>query len=238
MKYILHLIKNDLRVVLRDPTLRVFILLPFMMIAVARFAFPPLGEAFPEIIPYLPVILVLASVQLIVAFSFITSFLILDEKDEQILPALRILPVSPGLFIATRTLMGAVLTLIFSFALLEIAGYSPFNTLEHLGLATLISILTPAMALATASLASNKVEGAALFKGLLLLIYIPVILMFIPAAWTWFFAIFPSFWAFRFAQDALIGSESIALIWLAGLIVCLIALALAVRLFSRKVLEK
>ena len=99
MKSILLYTRNDLRLIFRDPVLYFMFFVPVLFIILLRFAMPPLFEVLPVLTSYKMVILV--SICLVTAMfpAFIFSFIMLDEKDLEVLAVIRVLPVSADGFI-------------------------------------------------------------------------------------------------------------------------------------------
>lgn len=92
--------KNDLKNVGRDSLLLQVMLVPFLFVVSVRLLIPPvesyLQNSFGfELAPYYPLILSFFFVLNIpLLFGAVTGFLILDERDDDTLTALRVTPVS------------------------------------------------------------------------------------------------------------------------------------------------
>ena len=92
--------------VFRDPMLRLFLLMPLLVLAVVVWLVPLLFAAYPAARDYDYVILMLAGMQTSTMFGFINGFVFLEEKDEQVFSALRVMPVSAGMLVGVRMLLG------------------------------------------------------------------------------------------------------------------------------------
>ena len=92
MNSILTYTRNDLKLIFRDPVLYVMFIVPLLFILLLRFGLPPLFEVMTVLVSYKMVIL--ASICLVTAMfpAFIFSFIMLDEKDLEVMAAIRVLP--------------------------------------------------------------------------------------------------------------------------------------------------
>ena len=113
---------NDLRLIFRDPVLYVMFFVPLLLIILLRFGLPPLIQLLPVLASYKMVIL--ASICLVTAMfpAFIFSFIMLDEKDLEVLAAIRVLPVSSSVFILYRLLFISLFSLFFNLLILILSN--------------------------------------------------------------------------------------------------------------------
>jgi fluoroquinolone transport system permease protein len=171
----------------------------------------------------------------------VVGLLLLDEQDEGSLTALRVTPLGMARYIAWRTAAPVALCMAFSFASVVIVApvfeAPPPGPLAMLAVAFLAALGTPLMALAVASVATNKVEGLAVIKGLGFLILAAFIAWWVPWPWRWLFGLFPTWWPteayWRFAGEP--GPGGPWLVWGLGLVVHAALLWALGRRFARRV---
>ena len=99
MKKLLKVAVNDFRLVFRDNSLKIFIALPLLNLVVIRYAVPYIAGVYEVVQDYIHVILMLATMQGSIAFGFIYSMVLVDEKDTNVAKVYGILPVSKFWFV-------------------------------------------------------------------------------------------------------------------------------------------
>lgn len=203
MKILSNLILGDIRQIFRDKTLTFFLFSPLILILFIRLFIPFITERFPEIAPYHSNILMFASIQTAIMFGFITSFIILDEKDENVLQVIRILPISPVLFILYRLAFATIISGIGAFLMLSFGGIAFPGYVNSILLSIQYGLTAPFITLIVATFAKNKVEGMAYFKGLDLILLLPMMVFFIEGNFKYGFALVPSFWTFSLFQKTM-----------------------------------
>ena len=104
MHKIANLVKGDLTLIFRDRMLSLFLFAPIVLILFVRLVVPYITDVHPVIEEYHSYIMMFAGIQTAILFGFITSFMILEEKDEQVIEVIRVLPVSTSFFILYRLL--------------------------------------------------------------------------------------------------------------------------------------
>lgn len=91
---------NDLKSIRREPLLLYMLVIPPIMVLVFRLILPPatayLSENFDfDLVPYYPMLLSFFFVlQIPLLFGVLVGLLVLDEKDDNTLTALRVTPIS------------------------------------------------------------------------------------------------------------------------------------------------
>ena len=233
MNRILTLSANDFRVVFRDPMLRIFLFLPLLVLGGVVWGVPMLFAAFPAAQAYDYVILMLACMQTATMFGFINGFVFLEEKDEHVFAALRVMPVSAGTLIGVRMLLGFAIAALTTVALLRLAPWVRMSWLQMILMALQYALLTPLLALLVANFAQNKVEGLAQFKLYNFVLNLPVLIYFLPYRLLHALAVIPTYWTFR-SVEALHGEGSFLLYYGVGTMVYVLVLVGLVRFFEKK----
>lgn len=209
MKKLVTLVQSDLKLIFRDKTLLTFLVLPVVLVIAFKFLMPVLVETLPVLEEYRALIGMFASIQTAIMFGFITSFLILDEKDENVMQVIRILPISTSYFILYRMLFATVFSSIAAYAMITLSGIAYPGNIEAILLAILYGLTAPTISLVIATYAKNKVEGMAYFKGIDLLLMLPLASFFVGSGVSLLFSIVPSYWTFMLYDKAYAGEPSL-----------------------------
>jgi hypothetical protein len=206
MAYFLKLVKNDLRNVIRDRFL-VFgmFIYPIMIIIFSRILVHLISPRIQDSIEFaspafFPVFFLLFSLFIPIIFGFISSFLLLDEKDEHLLTVLKVMPISRNNFLAIRmffmSLFAFIILLIFP-PLSGLIDTNQFNYFAYIPVAILYSLFTPFIALLVSTFATNKVQAFAIFKISATVFMLPLFAFFlIQDNFKYIFSPIPNFWTF------------------------------------------
>lgn len=237
MKKILSLINADLRQIFRDKTLTVFLFGPMVLIVLLRLFVPYLTTQYPVIEPYQPMIIMFAGIQTAISFGFIISFIILDEKDENVLQVIRVLPISPFYFILYRLLFATVFSSLGAFLLINLSGIAYPGLMNSVLLSVQYGLTAPFITLIITTYAKNKVEGMAFFKGVDLILLLPLLSFFTEGNFAYIFSIIPAFWTYNLFNESISGGN-ILLYFSIGLIVYSTVIALLFIQFKRAVFDR
>lgn len=187
---------SDFKLIFRDASLRIFFFMPLLIVAVVGWFCPYLVKTYPATEDYMIYVVLLSCTQAATMYGFIYSMVFLDERDTEVAKVYSILPISKNKLLLGRLLLPYVLSALSTFVVLLV---QPFYTNYSWGMwlvyALLFAFLAPIMALAVASLANNKMEGMTWYKGLNLLVTLPVAAFFVPG-YSYFFGVLPTFWPF------------------------------------------
>ena len=219
MSQIFTLSVNDFRMVFRDPMLRIFLFMPLLVLAVVIWVVPVLFAAYPAARDYDYVILMLAGMQTSTMFSFINGFVFLEEKDEQVLAALRVLPVSAGMLVGVRMLLGFAVACLVNGVLFRLTPWVAMGWGQTVLMATQYALLAPLLALLVATFAQNKVEGLAQFKLYNFALNLPALIYFLPYKLLHALAVIPTYWTFR-SVEALHDGGDLWFFYGIGTLVC------------------
>jgi fluoroquinolone transport system permease protein len=175
----------------------VLLFVPLIFAVSLRFAVPLIERSLPIAGGYRPHVVSLFCMLAGVFPALMLSFIMLDEKDEDLFPAFRVLPISPLRFLLARLVL--VATLGFVYALIIMAGSRLvlYSLPAMLSLSSLCALLAPAATLVIVSVAGNKIEGLTVSKGLFPAILLPLAGVVAPAWWTSAFAVLPTYWIYR-----------------------------------------
>ena len=234
MNQILILSANDFCMVFRDPMLRIFLFMPLLVLAVVVWVVPVLFAAYPAARDYDHVILMLAGMQASTMFGFINGFVFLEEKDEQVFSALRVLPVSAKMLVGVRMLLGFAVACLINMVLFRIVPWVTMGWGQTVLLSMQYALLAPLLALLVATFAQNKVEGLAQFKLYNFALNLPALIYFLPYRLLHTLAVIPTYWTFRSVEALPVGGDfwffyGIGTLGYGGVLVGL------VRIFERRV---
>ena len=232
---------NDLKSIRRDSLLISMLVIPPIMVLAVRLIVPRLTERLAvsfnfDLVPYYPMLLsFLFVLQLPLLFGLLTGLLILDERDDDTLTALRVTPISMTGYALYRGGAAVLLSTLYVIIALPLTGLMPPTLLPAvIPIAVLSGILAPLFGLVLATLASNKVEGLALMKALGIFLLGPLAAYFIDSNWQLLLGILPTYWPAKAFWVA--GSdENFWPYFLIGLAYNLALVALLLRRFREKV---
>jgi fluoroquinolone transport system permease protein len=233
--------RNDIKSIKRDSLLIYMLIIPPIMVLAVRLILPWLTNRLADnfafdLVPYYPMILSFFFVlQLPLLFGLLVGLLILDERDDDTLTALRVTPISMTGYAIYRGGAATLLSTLYIVIALPSTGLMPLTLLPALiPIAILSGIMAPLFGLILATFASNKVEGLALMKALGIFLLGPLATYFIESNWQLLMGILPTYWP---AKAFWVASEG-GNFWpyvVVGAIYSLLLVALLLRRFKAKV---
>jgi len=244
MVYILKLAVNDLRNIIRD---RMFVFLffayPVMFILFSRIIVHLIAPRIEDVFPLIseanfPLIFMFFIIVIPFIFSFIVSFLILDERDEHLLTVLRVMPISRNSYLIYRmffmSLFAFIVLLIFP-PLSGLLDGTQFSYPAYIPVAILFALFTPFAALLVASFATNKVQAFAIFKigGTVFLLPIFAFLLNLGNL-KYIFSPIPNFWSLM-SLDSVVQNGTIDIVPLGiGFVYHIALIAVLFYIFNKK----
>jgi fluoroquinolone transport system permease protein len=236
MKKILTLSIHDFQLIYRDKVLLLILFIPVIMLSILWWGIPPLMESLSIDAHYYPLVVGVFSIVAAISPAYLVSFIMLDEKDEDVLIVIRTMPLSPVYFLSYRI----IFTLIFSFLTsILILGFSEIYLplILLVLISVLISLIAPITALTIITFSRNKIEGLTFLKGINFLIILPVLSFFTGTMGKIAVAAIPTFWIFQ----ALMNKdywESFLLYLGSGLVINILILLLLGNQFIKRVFYK
>lgn len=218
----------DILLLLRDPVHVALLLAPVLAAAALGRGVPYLladGSPAAAVIPaavgtaVLPVMDNLRSFALLlgaVMYGMIGAFLMLDEKDEGVLPFLRTLPGRPGWHVLRR----AGFLLVAWVVVLPLVVWA--GDLYHGGgVAFALSLLMDALVLlmvftGISIVAANKVQGLALAKMGNISTLPPLLCIALPGSWGWLLAVLPTAWGSMLRLQEVSWLQAVAVAFVGG----------------------
>ncbi|MFO7730360.1 MAG: hypothetical protein R6V86_06305 [Spirochaetia bacterium] len=229
----------DLRQANRDPMLEVMLYVPILILGLLRFGLPPLQNALLQytgfnLAPHYPFVFSMVPMLMPLMVGMVVGFILLDERDENVLTAIAVTSLSRSAYLLYKTLLPLLYSSLLSFISLHLAGQALFPLLLSAPGVITASLLAPCIAFFLAAYAENKVSGLVLAKATGLLLIFPVIAYLLPPKWTYLMAPAPTFWlSLHFtalAEGKLLAWPALA----AGLLLMLALLLFFIRRFEKR----
>lgn len=174
MKKIHMRLKYDIKLIFRDPIMVVFAILPLFLMFLFRFGLPVLFQFIATKTNFMPGLYtnyIFAGALIMTPYmaGTLAGFMMLDEKDGNVLDFILVTPRGFGGYLASRLMGPAILSVFYTliaFMLFNSKGYS-FMLMP--GIIVMMILLSSLTALILFSIAKNKVQGLTYAKGLGLL---------------------------------------------------------------------
>ncbi|MCI3921027.1 hypothetical protein MO973_12355 [Paenibacillus sp. TRM 82003] len=227
----------DVKQLLREPMLAFTAVGPLLIILLLRYAFPPLAERWPAASAYEALIVGVALLLVPLLPGTMAGFLMLDERDEKLIPALSVTPLSKAGYFRYRIALPAVLSTFYAVLLLPLSRLVPVEDLWGAlpAVAVMAALQAPLFALAMAAFAANKLEGLAISKLSGWVVFAPALLL-LPEPYQWGAAALPTYWSAKAYEAAVSGSVGSSLFWGIGGAAYHVALFVALfKKFIRKI---
>lgn len=232
MKKLIRVAINDFRLVFRDSSLKIFILLPLLILLVTRYAVPYVADAYPFVQEHVSIILMLATMQGSIAFGFIYSMVLVDEKDTGVARVYGVLPLSKFWFVVFRLIPPFVLATAATFLLLLVEPFYGLPMVVSFVYSALAGLVAPLMTLSVATVATNKIEAMTWQKLFNLPLFLPIAAFFVAEPVSFVFAIFPNYWMYQ-AFSALIEGRASSGFLLVGFVYSIVLIGLMIGRFTR-----
>ena len=197
MKQLIKVSINDTRLIFRDPTLRVFFVLPLVLYLLVLWFLPSLVEEYSFLTPYLSAILVLAVIENTQTFCIICSMVFVEEKETYVAKVYGVLPVSKRAFVLSRMFIPFVFTIMLNVVLLILQPFFSIGILSVTLVSILSGLIVPIYVLIINVYVKNKVEALMYIKLLNIFVLLPLAAFFLPGYFKIFFGILPTHWLFQ-----------------------------------------
>jgi len=235
VKVIRSLGAADVKNVIRDPFLKWMIPAPFLMAIAFRFLIPEITTmAAPWIAleAYYPLLLSTIVVFIPLMYGIVVGFMLLDERDENTLTALKVTPMSPRKYLLYRVTTPVIVSIVTTMLAYPLVGLVDIGVASLAVVSALASMSAPFIALIFAAFARNKVEGFAIQKMLGGVFMIPLVAYFIPSNWQLLFGVFPTYWPLKAFWVACEGGSGVWIYVLAGILVHMVFIGLLMKRFD------
>lgn len=197
MKKIITLAFSDFKLIFRDASLRVFLLFPIVLLVVFGWVLPLLVEKYAQITPYIPVLLSMGVLSATQMFNFISSMVLIEEKETNVAKIYGVVPLSRWEYLLSRFLLPYFITAIITAALLLAQPFYHIAIGNIILISLLTSLIVPVYVMVMNTVAQNRVQGMVYIKAFNLIILIPVAAFFVPDSLKHLFGILPTHWIFQ-----------------------------------------
>ncbi|BAS26787.1 hypothetical protein [Limnochorda pilosa] len=232
-KRLAYLSLFDLRNATRDPLLEVLIYVPFVILALLRLGLPPLRAALLrhpgfDLALHYPFIISLVPLLMPIMVGMVVGFILLEERDENVLTAISVTSLSKASHLAYKTIVPMAYATVISYASIHLAGLGTYPIAATIPGVLVCSLVAPVVAFFVAAYAENKVTGLVLAKASGLLVIFPVVAHLLAGPWAWIMGVTPSFWLSIHFTTLAAGQEGawlylgVGTVYLVGLLVALI----------------
>ncbi len=199
----------DIRNVNRDSLLRLILIFPWIIAVLLRWVLPFMAEGFADRFDfriYYGLLTSFFSIMLMPQlFGYVIGFMLLDERDDGTLQALRVTPLSLNRYLVYKLTVPVLMSVVAVYIFVPVVGLVTLPYAPLLPIALVAALEGPIFALLLSSLATNKVQGLAVMKGLSLVLVAPMVAYFVPEPWQWFFSLAPTFWPLKAFWQLLAG---------------------------------
>ncbi|MEL6863823.1 MAG: hypothetical protein AAFP19_05355 [Bacteroidota bacterium] len=202
----LHLMINDFKLIFRDASLRTFLVVPLIVFLIVLVALPRLLASYAVVADFVPVVLMGALMQCSTMFGFIYSMVFIEEKELEVVSVYGVAPIAKWPFVASRLIAPTLFSLLFTFLLVAMQPFYEIHWLSNLALSLSAALLMPIMAILTAGVSKNKIEGMTWYKIFNLLVNLPLLAYFVPEVYAHLFGILPTHWTFWSLHEGIEGS--------------------------------
>jgi fluoroquinolone transport system permease protein len=201
MRFVRAFALNDLRNIPREPLMVFMLLTPWVYVIGLRLVLPVAGEWLMaaygvSVADYYPLIMTAYTLPIPLFIGIVYGLLLLDERDDQVFPALQVTRVSLEAYMVYRVVAAVCISIPYSAFYAWATGLVPpravLTTLPALVLGAVVAVFTM---LSLVAFASNKVEGLALLKVLgTLMTCGTMVAFFWRSPWQLVLGIIPSYW--------------------------------------------
>lgn len=204
---IIALIVADLRKVSRDGLMAGIIVAPLAVALAFRAFVPDAGSLEASLVSYLghdlgaevarATPLLLMSLLTAIAPGLVGAvygLLLVGERDERTLMALRVMPVSFARYIAARMFTPLALSVVMTIIAYPVAGLAPLPIATVALLAVVSATSAPVVALAMAAIARNKMAALAVMRVANSILALPVLAYFATGPMLWLAWLSPAYW--------------------------------------------
>ena len=232
------LVLADLRNWIRDPMLAIAAVGPLALAVVIRLGASTVADLVAPTValkPFYPVV-----VGSMVAFGpaiygFVVGMFVLEDREQGVLAAYRVSPLSARGYLLYRGVSAYVLALLATLPALAIIGLVQVPPAVLVGSAAVGALGGPTIALVFGTVASNTIEGIAISKLINLLILGPAVgIAVVPEPLQFAVGVLPTYWPMKAVVSGVAGEDLWPVFLFAGAVVHLLVLSGLGRWFARR----
>lgn len=199
MNRIYVMLKGDFKNISRDLMLLFILISPLIIALVFNFLIPYAENILEAELKFQLAehhLFILSFIIMLVPmmYGIIISFLIIEEKDENILSYLFVTPLSKVEYLFYRTIVAVIMSAFFNIFILYYLNLVEIKLIQSLPVIMLASLNSILTVLIIVTFAKNKVEAFAYAKISGALFIAPLIGYLFKSNWRYLAAVFPPFW--------------------------------------------
>jgi fluoroquinolone transport system permease protein len=208
MRKIVKLAISDSKIIFRDPSLKSFFFLPILLFALIIWGVPFLVGKYDFLEPYLPLFLVIAVIENTQMYCFISSMVLIDEKETNVAKVYGIIPLSKPEYLISHFLIPYFFTVFLNIVLFLVQPFYEVGIIVNILISMLAAAVVPVYAMAINSIVQNRMQGMVYVKAFNMLVLIPIAAFFVPENIKHIFGIFPTHWVFQSINNLANGLET------------------------------
>ncbi|MFA7566091.1 MAG: hypothetical protein WCY01_03635 [Alkalispirochaeta sp.] len=200
MNRLVSLLVNDGKNAIRDDILPVVACIPVFLVLLIRFGEPQLQAVLPASIDlsvHHPAVIAVLTCMTPMMFGWVIGFMLLEEREEHVLSAIAITPLTKRGYLLYRITLVTVVSIVLTAVLIPLSGLSGISGLtmpRYLIISVMAALEAPFFALILATLAGNRVEGLAVAKLLGIIVIPPILPFYFDSPAVYLSGIIPSYW--------------------------------------------
>lgn len=197
MKKVLKLAVTDFKLIFRDSSLKAIFFIPVILFVIICWGLPPLVEEYDFLIPYLPVFLIVATIENTQMFCFISSMVLIDEKESDVAKIYGVVPLTKFQYLVSRFIIPYLFTAFLNVLLFTVQPFYTIGLGDNLLISFYTAMVVPVYVLGITSFVQNRMQGMVYIKAFNMLVLVPIAAFFIPENMKHLFGVFPTHWIFQ-----------------------------------------
>ena len=191
-----QVIISDLRKVLAEPFFWLILLMPFLLGWGLRYLLPSLAGQFQnfDLRDYYPIVVALLILTPPLYYGVVMGLLLLEEKDENVLLAVAVTPITLRNYLFARVAVYTLVSLPLIFVVHELIDVIEIDSTQLALIAIVASLNTPLVVMLLAAFCKNQLEGFVIGKGMSPFLLLPLAMFFVPDYWHVLCGILPTHW--------------------------------------------
>jgi fluoroquinolone transport system permease protein len=238
MSRALALLRSDVRNIARDPILVLISIVPVLLSLLLRFGLPLLTRKLSQVVdltPYHPLVFSFFMQLTPYMYGLVIGLMLLDERDEHVLVAIAVTPLTRGGFLVYRLAMPVAFGFLVCFGMLFLSGVVTAPLGRFTLIAALAALQAPINAMLLIAFAKNKVEGMAVAKAGGILLMAPIAIPFLDVPLQYIAGISPVFWVSKAFVTVTAPTAGFSVTLVAGILVNITYLTLLGRQFAKRI---
>jgi fluoroquinolone transport system permease protein len=223
----------DFKLIFRDSSLRLFLILPVVLFGLIVYVLPIMADDYPQLAPYLIIFLMVGVIENTQAFCFINSMVLVDEKENNIAIVYGVTPLSKFQYLTSRFLLPFGFTFFLNVMLLAFQPFFEIGISPILILSFLAAMIVPIYVLAVNSVAMNRMQSMIYIKAFNMVLLLPIAVFFMSNDFGRYFGIFPTYWLFKIMDNMSINTSIVL-----PAIICVLFLTILLTIVSNTFLKR